>query len=90
MTLASFLVLVLIAALCGSLGQALAGYSIGGLFLSIAVGFVGAVLGMWLAGELGLPEFFVVNVGGQPFPIVWSILGSALFALAIGMLRKSR
>lgn len=90
MTLASFLVLMLIAALCGSLGQALAGYSIGGLFLSIAVGFVGAVLGMWLAGELGLPEFFVVNVGGQPFPIVWSILGSAMFALAIGILRKRR
>ena len=90
MSIASFLVLLLIAALCGSLGQALAGYTIGGLFLSIAVGFVGAVLGMWLAGQLGLPELFMVEVGGENFPIVWSIVGSALFALGIGVLRKRK
>ena len=90
MSIASFLVLLLIAALCGSLGQALAGYTIGGLFLSIAVGLVGAVLGMWLAGQLGLPELFMVEVGGENFPIVWSIVGSALFALGIGVLRKRK
>ena len=90
MTLASLLVLLLIAAVCGALGQAIAGYSLGGCLVSVGVGFVGAIVGMWLAGALGLPEFFVVDVGGHPFPIVWSILGSALFTLVIGLLTRRR
>ena len=90
MTLSSFLILIIIAALCGALGQALAGYSMGGFLLTTAVGFVGAVVGLWLARELGLPQFFVVDVGGQPFPIIWSIIGSALFALVVGLIRKRR
>ena len=41
--------------------------------------FVGAVLGVWLARSLGLPELFNLQVGTTTFPIVWSIIGSALF-----------
>ena len=90
MTLASLLALLLIAAVCGALGQALAGYSLGGCLVSIGVGFLGALLGSWIAGEFGLPAFFILDVGGQPFPVVWAILGSALFALVLGVIGRRR
>ena len=90
MTVGSFLILLLIAALCGALGQALAGYSLGGCFASIAVGFVGAFLGMLLANELDFPTFWVIEVGGKDFPIVWSIIGSALFVAVIALLTRRR
>ncbi len=90
MSLVSILLLLLIAAIAGSIGQALAGYSMGGCLLSIVVGFIGAVLGLWLARELGLPEPFPITVGGETFPLVWSIVGSALFAAIIGLLTRRR
>ena len=90
MTLVQFLVLLLVAAICGAIGQALAGYSVGGCIKSILVGFVGAVLGTWIAGLLGLPEIFAVNVGGRAFPIVWSVIGSALFVAVLSLLTRGR
>lgn len=90
MTLLDFGILLLIAAVCGAVGQALAGYSVGGCITSILVGFVGAVIGSWIAGALGLPEFFAVNVGGRSFPIVWSVLGSALFVAVLALLTRGR
>jgi uncharacterized membrane protein YeaQ/YmgE (transglycosylase-associated protein family) len=90
MTLIDLLILLLVAGLCGSLGQAIAGYSRGGCLVSIALGFVGALLGMWLARMMGLPEVFPVNIGGTSFPIVWSIIGSALFVAIIALITRSR
>lgn len=88
MTLIGFLVLLIIAAICGSIGQSLAGYNLGGCLISIVVGFIGAYLGMWLAGEFGLPELFSINIEGKAFPIVWAIIGSMLFALVVGLIRR--
>lgn len=90
MTLIDLLVLLLIAGLCGALGQAIGGYSRGGCLVSIALGFIGALLGGWLARAAGLPEIFPVRVGGMNFPIVWSIIGAALFVAVIGLLSRRR
>ena len=90
MNLLSLLILLLIAGVCGSIGQALAGVSRGGCLASIALGFVGALLGMWLAGQLGLPDLFAFNVGGFDFPILWSIIGSALFVAVLSLLTRRR
>jgi uncharacterized membrane protein YeaQ/YmgE (transglycosylase-associated protein family) len=90
MSLLGFLVLLIVAAVVGSLGQALSGYSHGGCLVSVLVGFVGAFIGMWLAGQLGLPELFVVSIDGEPFPIVWAIIGSAIFSGLLGLLTRSR
>jgi uncharacterized membrane protein YeaQ/YmgE (transglycosylase-associated protein family) len=90
MTLFGFIVLLIIAAVAGAIGQALAGYSLGGCIVSILVGFVGAYLGMWLATTLGLPTFLTINVDGQPFPIVWSIIGSAILTAIVGLLTRPR
>lgn len=85
-----FLLLLLIAAICGGIGQSISGYSFGGCLISAGVGFVGAIIGRWIATELGLPELWTVNVGGSPFPVVWSILGAALFTAVLGSLLKGR
>jgi uncharacterized membrane protein YeaQ/YmgE (transglycosylase-associated protein family) len=90
MTLLQFILLVVVAAICGAIGQTLAGYSLGGCLVSIVVGFIGAVVGIWLAQQLGLPEILTVQIGGETFPIVWSIVGSALLALGIGLLSRRR
>jgi uncharacterized membrane protein YeaQ/YmgE (transglycosylase-associated protein family) len=90
MTLFDVLILLLVAGICGSLGQAIAGYSRGGCLVSIALGFVGAVLGMWIARQMGLPELFPVRIGGTSFPIIWSIIGSALFVAVITLVTRSR
>ena len=90
MTIVDFVILLIIAALCGVVGQALAGYSVGGCITSTLVGFVGAVIGTWLAGVLGLPEVFAINVGGRAFPIVWSVIGSALFVAVLALFTRGR
>lgn len=90
MTLIDLLVLVVVAAICGSIGQALAGYSVGGCLLSAVVGFIGAFVGVWLAQQLGLPEIFALNIGGNSFPIVWSIVGSAVLSLILGLFSRRR
>jgi uncharacterized membrane protein YeaQ/YmgE (transglycosylase-associated protein family) len=90
MTLLDFGLLLLIAAVAGAIGQALAGYSFGGFLMSGAIGFVGALIGLWLARMLGLPDILAVNVGGEAFPVVWSIIGSALLALVVGLFSRRR
>lgn len=90
MTILDVLLLLLIAGICGSLGQAIAGYSRGGCLVSIALGFIGALLGMWVARALGLPELFAVRIGDTTFPIIWSIIGSALFVAVLTLITRGR
>jgi uncharacterized membrane protein YeaQ/YmgE (transglycosylase-associated protein family) len=88
--LIQILVLLIIAGLCGALGQAITGYSHGGCLVSIALGFIGALLGSWIAGALKLPELISIPVGGMNFPIVWSIIGAALFVALINLISRRR
>jgi uncharacterized membrane protein YeaQ/YmgE (transglycosylase-associated protein family) len=88
MTLTELLVLLIIAAICGSVGQALAGFDLGGCLVSIVVGFIGAYIGMWMAGKFGLPELFAIKVGGKTFPIIWSVVGSAVLTFIVALIRK--
>jgi len=90
MTVVDFLLLLLVAAICGSIAQSLVGYSVGGCLVSALVGFVGALFGRWLAGQLGLPEPLSVQIGGESFPILWSIIGSALLVAGLAMLNRRR
>lgn len=89
MSLVEFLILLAIAAVCGAIGQSLAGYDLGGCLVSIIVGFIGAYIGLWMAGKFGLPEFFAIKVGNKAFPVIWAIIGSALFTLIVALLRRA-
>ena len=90
MTLIDLFLVLLVAAVIGALGKAIAGYSPGGLLVSIGCGFVGAFAGSWLARALSLPELFVLRVGGTSFPVVWSIIGAALFVGLISLITRRR
>lgn len=86
MSIVELLILLLIAGICGAVGKAIAGYFPGGFLVSVGVGFVGALVGTWLARLVGLPELFAIHVGGTTFPIIWSILGSAIFVAIISLI----
>ena len=79
LTVPGLIVLIVIAAICGAVGKALAGGARGGLLVSIALGFIGALFGPWIARQFGLSEPFVLHLSGQTFPILWSIIGAAVF-----------
>jgi uncharacterized membrane protein YeaQ/YmgE (transglycosylase-associated protein family) len=82
-TLPELLLLMLIAAVVGAIGRRIAGGTRGGLLVSIVVGFVGAVLGPWIAHQLDLAEPLVVRVDGHAFGMMWSIIGAALFVAVV-------
>lgn len=76
------LILVLIVAgVIGSVGASLAGRRTGpGCLASIALGFIGALIGSWLQGLLHAREFIVI----EGLPIIWSVIGATLFVAVIG------
>ena len=90
MTIIDFLLLLLVAAICGTIAQVITGVSLGGCLMSAVVGFVGALIGMWLARQAGLPEPLMVHAGGTSFPVVWSVVGSALLLLVLSLLIRRR
>ncbi|HMO15154.1 MAG TPA: hypothetical protein PKD64_03955 [Pirellulaceae bacterium] len=90
MAIVDLLILLIVAAICGSLGQAIVGFSRGGCITAIVLGFIGAMLGFWLKNLAGLPEPLMLQVGGSNFPVLWSIIGSALFVAIITFLTGKR
>jgi uncharacterized membrane protein YeaQ/YmgE (transglycosylase-associated protein family) len=87
-TVPSFVITLIIAGLCGALAQLLVGYTRGGCIASLLVGFIGALLGSWLAGLLRMPS--ILPLAG--IDVVWTIIGAAIFtallALVMGGTRR--
>ena len=88
-SLTGLLLLLVIAGVCGALGRAVGGGTRGGVIVSIAVGFIGALFGTMIAQAMRLPEPLVVSVDNRPFPILWSIIGAALFVALIHLISGS-
>ena len=78
----SFLILLLVAAICGSIGAAIAGNNTRGCLTSIVIGLIGALIGTWLSRQLGISDFFY----WYRIPIIWSIIGAAIFVAVINAL----
>lgn len=89
MTVLGFLLLIVIGAICGGIAERIVGYSPGGFLVSVAVGFMGAWIGGWLAVAAHLPPGFVVRVDGHAFDVVWTVLGSILLLLIVSLFRRS-
>jgi len=85
-----FVLLLVIAGICGSIAQTIVGYSSGGCIVSIVVGFVGALLGSWMSVQLGWPELFTIQLGGNEFPVIWSIIGAVLFVMLVSLIGRQR
>lgn len=90
MSLESLIILLIVAGLVGAIGQRLAGYSRGGLLTSIALGFIGALFGTWVARQFRLPEIFTLQIGRTLFPVAWAIIGATLFVAILGLLNGRR
>lgn len=86
MTIIEFLILLIIAAFIGSISQALAGYSTGGCLTAIVIGFIGALVGMWLGELFRLPYIFTITVDGRQYPVIWSVVGAVLFLAIIRLI----
>jgi uncharacterized membrane protein YeaQ/YmgE (transglycosylase-associated protein family) len=89
-SLTGLVILILIAAVCGAIGKAIAGSTRGGLIVSTALGFIGALVGPWIARAAKLPEPFIVTIDRHPFPILWSIIGAALFVAVLHLFYRRR
>jgi uncharacterized membrane protein YeaQ/YmgE (transglycosylase-associated protein family) len=81
---------MIVAGICGALGQAISGYSRGGCLVSIALGFIGALIGVALARFLNLPELLPIQFSTTTFPVIWSIIGAAIFLAVLGLLTRRR
>lgn len=92
MSIFGFLMLLLIASICGGIGQSIGGYKLGsgGCLMSAVVGFVGAVIGKWIASELNFPQLWTISIDGEPFPIIWSIIGAAFLTAGLGLVFKNK
>jgi len=90
MSIIELLLLLIVAAVCGSIGRAIAGYSHGGCLTSIALGFVGAFLGRIIYIRLGLPPGFILRIGGVNFPLIWAVIGATLFVAVINLISGRR
>lgn len=90
LTVESLIILLIVAGLAGAIGQWLGGYSRGGCLTSVALGFIGALIGSWAVKQFALPEIYVLKVGHTNFPIIWAIIGAALFVAALGLLTRRR
>jgi uncharacterized membrane protein YeaQ/YmgE (transglycosylase-associated protein family) len=77
------IIYVIIAAICGAIGKAIAGDVRGGFIVSMVLGFIGALVGPWIALQLKLSEPFMISVDGHPFGLLWSIIGAAVFVAII-------
>jgi uncharacterized membrane protein YeaQ/YmgE (transglycosylase-associated protein family) len=90
MTVPALLLYIIVAAICGAVGKAIAGDPRGGLIVSIVLGFIGAVLGPWIAHQLHLSEPLTVTIGGHPLGILWAVIGAAVFVALLHLLSRPR
>jgi uncharacterized membrane protein YeaQ/YmgE (transglycosylase-associated protein family) len=88
MTPLELLIILIIAAVVGIIAEQVTRFKSGGILVSIAIGFIGAVFGSWIAQAIGLPELISVNVGGVKFPIVWALIGAILFVALIALITR--
>jgi uncharacterized membrane protein YeaQ/YmgE (transglycosylase-associated protein family) len=83
LTLEGLIVLIVIAAMCGVVGSALAGRGRAGLVASMTIGVIGGLVGPWVAREFHVAEPLLFSVSGQPFPVLWSIAGATLLVAGL-------
>jgi uncharacterized membrane protein YeaQ/YmgE (transglycosylase-associated protein family) len=80
------ILLLLIAGITGGIGRSLVGFKRGGCIISIVVGFIGAYIGTILAREFNFPDLFSFEVRGINYPIIWSIVGAAVFTAILSLI----
>jgi len=78
----SIIILIVIAAIAGSIGARIAGRKSDGCLMSIALGFIGGLIGQWLGNQLDFPQ----GPTFRDLPILWAVIGAALFVAVINLI----
>lgn len=86
----SFLFLLIVASILGSIGAALAGRRGDGCLISIAIGFIGALLGRGMSNLFDVRDPLTFTIRDTTFPLMWTIAGSALFVAVITFLTRGK
>jgi uncharacterized membrane protein YeaQ/YmgE (transglycosylase-associated protein family) len=90
MTIIGFLLLLVVGAVCGLIAEMLVGYSPGGFLASAVVGFLGAVIGTWVARGVGLPSLLAVRIEGHTIEMAWAVLGAVILLAILSLVRRRR
>jgi len=88
MTIGEFIILLLMSAILGILSQRALGTKLGGMFVAIFLGFVGAYVGKEMAGWFHLPVIFNLQIGDRSFPVIWSLFGCLVVTFVVGFIAK--
>ena len=87
MPLLGLLVYLVVAGIVGSVAQFLFGFGRGGFVVAVIIGLLGALLGDWLAAELGARALLPVEVAGETINLVWALIGSMIVLAVLGAVR---
>lgn len=90
MTLLGLLLLLVVGAICGAIAEAIVSWSPGGFFASAGVGFLGALIGTWVARALGLPSILALRIQTVTIEIVWAVLGAVILLTMVSAVRRSQ
>lgn len=90
MSLLDIIIKLIIAGITGSIARSLSGFSRGGCIISVVVGFIGAMIGSWLARELHLPDPFVLQIRGNNYNILWTIIGAVIFTAVLSLITPDK
>lgn len=86
--LISLLLCLILAGGLGILSQRILGFKMGGLFVSVFIGFVGAILGREMVGWFHLPEWIHLTIAGRSFPVMWCFIGALISTLVVGWIAR--
>ena len=86
--LISLLLCLILAAGLGILSQRILGFKMGGLLVSIFIGFMGALLGREMVGWFHLPEWIYLTVAGRSFPVIWCTIGALIATAIVGAIAR--
>ncbi len=90
MGLIEFGLLVVLAAVCGVVGQLITGYSRGGCPMAFLAAFAGALAGPWAAERLEWQEPLMLPVGPVEFPVVTSAAGALVLVVLVNLMTRKR
>ena len=88
MDIIQLLLLIVIAAIFGAIGQSIAGYNFSGCFLGIIVGLVGAIVGPMIAANYELDPVFKITIMKKDYELFWSMAGALASSFIVGLLRR--
>lgn len=85
---ADFIMVAFVAIVCGTFAQLTSSHSRGGWIVNLGVAYIGASAGVILSRYFDAPVIYDMIYRNVDFPIIYAIVGSALFVAALGLLVK--